>query len=374
MSRAIAICLWLGACGFSVPSQLTEPDARGVDAALDDAHPPVDVPDAPMIDAPTTFCYGSFETVCLAQPPSMAFTVNAMSVTTIDTDDPAMCAPLEAGSTTGACVLAYTTITIDGRLAAQGTRPLVVIATSSITVNSDGRLDVASRNAGRGAGARECAGTNPTGRGGGFGASLGGFGGLGGTNGGGTGGLPNPTQTLTSLVGGCRGSNGGATTSSNAGLGGHGGGGVLVISPLIIIDGILNASGAGGGGGIQSNSGGGGGGSGGVIVLDTPDLVVNALGRLVAQGGGGGEGSGESTQGDAGDHATVVGQVASGGSGNSTSGGDGGAGAVSIGGTNGNGGSGGGGGGGGGGPGLIQCTDPTPPDTTGRSFPAMSCT
>lgn len=327
--------------------------------------------DAPA-DTGSSLCFGSFVAVCLRDAPSSSITVNSGATLTYDTQ----ASSPDCVATTpdvGACVVAATSITVNGTIRGTGPRPLILLATDSITVNSGGVIDVASRRGGPnlGAGANppsRCqSGTAPTERTGAWGGSNASKGGDGNEAGGSnaSGGdaasaLPRPTA----LFGGCAGGNG---AGGSGGIGGAGGGAVdLIAATMIAINGTVNASGAGANGASDNGAGGGGGGSGGLIVLDAPTVTINGSARVFAQGGAGGEGGRSGGGGNAGADPTTPGQAAQGGSG-AGSGGDGGAGA-----TTGDGGDGGedgggiifddGGGGGGGGRGFIITTDPTPPN------------
>src|SRR5512143_2415577 len=129
-------------------------------------------------DASRFTCYGTaLVRVCLTRPTAPVQLTGAD--TSIDTDSTA-CAPLEAGGSTDACVLLGTTVAIDatGKLIAHGTRPLVIVASDTITV--DGTIDVASHRGGAigpNADPTACvAGTAPTygnSGGGGYGGSHG---------------------------------------------------------------------------------------------------------------------------------------------------------------------------------------------------------
>jgi len=219
----------------------------------------------------------------------------------IDTDTSPLCATDVTGAD-GLCVIAGERILIGVPIAATGSRPLVLVARSTIEIG--GVLDVASHHAtsgppymtrqiGAGAGMAACdAGAAPTegqGGGGGAGGSFGGAGGNGGNApGGGTGGVPSATQAVATLRGGCPGQSG---IRGSFGAGGHGGGVVYLIAETsIAISGRINASGEGGLGAIMGNAGAGGGGSGGMIGLDAPAIMNTGV--VFANGGSGGEGSG----------------------------------------------------------------------------------
>ena len=292
--------------------------------------PPVDG-DVPQPEAGEV-CFGDptgFARPCFAMPPDLPVTLDGA----VNTDG-AMCATV---SNTLACVIAGTTVTIPlgATVTVTGTKPLVLLATQTLTI--DGTLDVASKIVGDqvGAAANDAgcnAGTAPGALGGGAGGSFGAAGGNGGNPNGGTAGAAAPPSALR---GGCRGQDGSEQVADTRGIGGNGGGVVYLIAETAIAigaTGVVNASGAGGSNGVSDLAGGGGGGSGGLIGLDSPS-VTNA-GLVFANGGGGGEGSGNSNPGRAGSDP-VNASPASGGSGLSGNGGDGGnggAGATGIGG------------------------------------------
>jgi hypothetical protein len=301
---------------YSQPSGECVTGGTGSDAG-------VDVPDGP----PGEFCYGTgFVRPCFAAEPSGAQTIAAD--TTINTDDTAMC--MATTNSSAWCVIAGATIDVNMTftLKARGMRPLVLVATQSITIA--GTLDVSSQLGdmpGAGADATGCnPGTAPGTSGGGAGGSFGGKGGDSqGVAGGGTAGAK---LTPSALRGGCPGQNG---NGSSPGTGGHGGGAVYMIATTsIFVSGTINASGEGGTPGVTGTSGGGGGGAGGYIGLECPS--VTSTGVIFANGGGGGEGSGLTTMGATGadpDPLTPS-APAAGGNGNSTIGGDGGIGAASV--------------------------------------------
>jgi len=237
---------------------------------------------------PGEVCYGTdIVRVCFLATPSGAQTFG--SSTSITTDSSTMCASV--ANSTAWCVIAADTIGISSgaSVRGRGNKPLVLVAATSITIA--GTLDVSSggggiggTQTGAGADGTTCnAGTAPTGTGGGAGGSFGTVGGAGGWTGAGVAGNP---VTITDLVGGCAGQNGGGT---NAGQGGGGGGAVYLISPTITVSGAINASGAGGAVGFTNGAlGGGGGGAGGYIGLEG---TISNTGTIMANGGGGAGGS-----------------------------------------------------------------------------------
>lgn len=363
----------LAACGFSSPGPggSNGPDAStGIDAP----------PDASVMPDGTQagYCFGSFVRVCLVQLPIAQLNINSGDSRSINTNpNSGNCD--QTTSDAGACVVAATSISLNGLLRATGSRPLILVATEEIRINSSGAIDVSSKRGaielGAGANSSACVdGTTAnvlTGGAGGTNIGKGGDGDLAGIAA--SGGMAsNPLQAPSTLRGGCRGGTGAGLLG---GAGGNGGGAVDLIAPTIVINGTINASGAGASA-AGTTSGGGGGGSGGLIVLDSPDLTVNSSAAVFAQGGSGSEG-GSGGAGTAGRDPTVAGQAALGGDG-SGSGGSGGAGATTGNGENGgpdsNGSNLDGGGGGGGGAGFIKTTDPTPPTSvpTTRVCPTFS--
>lgn len=219
------------------------------------------MPDAPP-DA-SLACYGTAPiSICFAAPPAGVQTYSG----TIDTTSSAMCATNVVSGGSNFCVLAAGTIMIDAKLRATGAKPLVLLATDSISTTAV--IDVSSRRGdnpetGAGADPAECAtmaGTPPTMGGGGAGGSFVGPGGPGAVsaNGGSTGGAPGARRPATSIAlrGGCRGQDG---EGQNKGAGGHGGGAVLLIAASISLEEDILAGGEGGGGGAMNTSGGGGG-------------------------------------------------------------------------------------------------------------------
>lgn len=312
-----------------------------IDASSRDARPD---PDAPA----GVTCFGAgFGKTCFANSnvPAVAVTISA----SIDTDTSSLCATTVYGAPPW-CVIAGTEVTTTTPIAVTGSKPLVLLATTTLTIDS---IDIASHlaPAQTGAGAVPTAdtalcdpGTPPGNSSGGAGGSFGSMGGTGGNSGGtpGAGKIPN------ALRGGCAGQAGKSGTPGTRGLGG--GALYLVAKTQIIVNGTVNASGAAGSGSASGRGGGGGGGSGGLIGLDSP-LVTNH-GMLFANGGGGGEGSSMGTNGFDGKESTTT--AAAGASGNNSNGGDGGAGAAVTPAGNGGNAGGDGGGGAGGGAGAIR--------------------
>jgi hypothetical protein len=293
------------------------------------------IPDGPMADA--RLCFGDAPfTVCLAAAPTAPLTLT----TAINTDTSNLCVATTSGGM-GFCVVAGTTITVQSEgptVRATGSKPLVLVASNSITVMSP--LDVSSHHTtnpaanpetGAGADFTGCPApaTNPANGGGGAGGSFNGVGGSGAAaaRANSAGGAPGVAiATVTALRGGCPGQDG-EGAPADLGKGGHGGGAVLLIAGNSInVMAEINASGEGGRTGNRNTSGGGGAGAGGMIVLDAHTVTNSAL--LLANGGGGGEGSGENGAGADGSDPTTA-TAATGGSA-IANGGDGGAGSAGI--------------------------------------------
>jgi hypothetical protein len=283
-----------------------------------------DAPDAREIDAPPGVdCFGTFFELC--PEPAIELPLEISDRTTIDTDASPRC----LASVRDACVIAGTSVSITANLTAIGARPLVILATETLHVTA--RISVASARGelpGAGAGIDCIAGTAPEGLQGGPGGSFGTSGGAGGlASGDGVGpGAAPATAQVTSLRGGCAGSDG---VGETPGSGGDGGGSVVLIAQALALDGRIDASGAGGGAAARL-AGGGGGGSGGLVVLDAATIALSNGALVIANGGGGGEGATSNKSGNRGDDATEPGQPAFGGSGSSPKGGNGGNGAFAT--------------------------------------------
>ncbi|HEY5927678.1 MAG TPA: hypothetical protein VIV11_38600 [Kofleriaceae bacterium] len=243
--------------------------------------------------------------ICLGELPTTSPTIPS----TINTDTSQLCVPYSLGGGSY-CVIAGVDLVVPS-VRVVGSKPLVLIATATITVN--GVVDIASHTTGASGGsgaALDAAcnyGTGPTGGanpetragGGGSFAGTGGYGGLRNnqirTDDSGKPGAAIPLAPPTTLRGGCRGQDGNTAPISIGGLGG----GAILLAAATSIDvtaaAAINASGAGGNGGATLR-GGAGGGSGGMIVLDAP--MVNVVGRVFSDGGGGGEGGGMNQPGN----------------------------------------------------------------------------
>jgi hypothetical protein len=343
-------------CGYPALQRISSGNDGGISSDIDAAALPADA---------ALYCYGDgtvIGKICFAAEPTNTIAINA--ITTIDTGNSTMCEfPLSGGD--GYCVLLAKTITVDSTLRATGTKPLVLIASDSITSTSqDALIDVSSKRSGAtelGAGHDPATCTPltigaPTSTGGGAGGSFTGKGGSGGDGGATTsGGTPGDAVTVvTTLRGGCPGQDG----AGMGGTGGHGGGAVFLFAVnKIDFKGNISAGGESGLGSAFNKGGGGGAGAGGMIGFAAQMITIDN--GVFANGGGGGEGVSQGgTAGNNGDDATGV-SVANGGKNGSSSGGDGGNGSIGLVGTGNNGSNGttgpaAGGGGGGGGAGLIK--------------------
>jgi hypothetical protein len=205
--------------------------------------------------------------------------------------------------------------TASSRVTVRGSRPLVLVASESIIVQSGAVLSVASANdegpatcalGAAGAGALPAASPLASvGQSGMIGTGMylpdsggggGGFCGRGGAGGdgdgpiaGGDGGGPQDPAGLVPLRGGSPGGNG----SGRNGEGGHGGGAVQLSAPRVEVRGMILAHGSGGlGGGVEGGGrrggAGGGGGSGGAVHLEAVRLVLGGSALIDLRGGGGG--------------------------------------------------------------------------------------
>jgi len=292
--------------------------------------------DAGDVDALVGHCYGTGLVIaCFDAVPSGTQMLGGNMVLNTDSD------PRCAATTNNvpACVIAAESIAVGGFQAVTGQRPLVLVATQTISVENT--LTASSSRqfnfAGAGVDLPGCStGTAPTGSSGGAGGSFGGTGGNGASAGltgssgtAGTGGIAGAVLAPTTLRGGCSGQDGAdAVAPIGPGTKGRGGGALYLIADAsITIAGTLSANGAGATGGRAGDSGGGGGGgSGGFIGLDTPSLTIT--GNVLANGGGGGEGSSTQNPGSPGQDTSSATNAASGGAGGTSFGTDGGDGSV----------------------------------------------
>jgi hypothetical protein len=268
--------------------------------------------------------------VCLAAPPTTPQMLN----TNINTSSNLCLAQPPSGWISAgqpdSCFVVGTDLTISSTISARGPRPLVLVATGTITL--DGELDVAGKR-GNGSippGFTEAACSpftvipmaNAGGSGGGAGGTLSTKGGDGG-DGDGTsfiGGKALDVGAMPSVLrAGCGGQDGAG--GNGTAIGGDGGGAVYLVAGTEIAFGsnaMIDASGAGGMGGTAT-AGGAGGGTGGMIVLAAPTVTIGTGVQIFANGGGGASGAGNATGGGNGGDATsaaaggVGGQISNGG-------------------------------------------------------------
>jgi hypothetical protein len=178
--RSLGLVVALAGCSFTLPAAIS--GGGSADAARSD----VALPDVP----PDDICYGrGAVTVCLPSAPTGAVTLPSA----IDTGS-AACQSYDSPDTPNMCLIAGGTIGGSGAIRVTGTRPLIVVAADTITLDSTTDIDVGSHIAtglGAGANAGACTpGTPPTmggttsggGAGGSFG-DTGGGGGAGATDG-----------------------------------------------------------------------------------------------------------------------------------------------------------------------------------------------
>jgi hypothetical protein len=216
------------------------------------------------------------------------------------------------GGTLDVAVLAVKTLTIAANVKVTGTRPLVVVASDSITIT--GTLDGGAKNtvpgpgggvAGQGAGAGKDgthAGTyNDSGGGGGGALAAGSKGGdtslAGAVAVGGSGGALFTGNSVVTLPGGASGGRQSAEKCAagiaNGGAGAGGGSIQLSARNEIDISGNVDVGGGGGLGGclngMADQGSGAGGGSGGAVWLESP--TVKLSGGAWANGGSGGSGA-----------------------------------------------------------------------------------
>src|ERR1044071_3207525 len=200
--------------------------------------PPIDARlDTPPPDA--RLCFGAAPfTICFPAPPSGSIDVSMATtfdtVTGTVTGTQLNCSAPTSGGT-GYCVIAANTITIGAPLRAVGTKPLVLVAATSISVPAAGSIAVGSHRMGGtdslGAGAdpnpgcnvgnlpSSANGTSGGGAGGSF-LGAGGNGGNGGNGGGGAGTRGPTTNSVTTLRGGCPGQDGAGNMKGGRGHGG----------------------------------------------------------------------------------------------------------------------------------------------------------
>lgn len=289
---------------------------------------PADV-DAGEADAPdATPCpygeYGKYGAnnaglyrACLNVPPQGDY----MLPPTLDTRIMANCSERvpQLGAAQDLCVVTATNIVVNAPTRVIGNIPIAIVATETITISSS--LDAGSLRGifnGPGNNHGTCflmrtedgaAGAAATAAGGGAGGTFQTLGGVGGAGEAGSskGGVPDAIDPLSFIRGGCGGGDGGLAGALSGGGGGASGGAIYLVagtSITLTASALVNASGAGGGGGGKGSlrgGAGGGGGSGGLIGFDSPQVVILAGARVIANGGGGG-GSAGSGNGQAGEN------------------------------------------------------------------------
>lgn len=288
MRSWLVVALSVAGCRQVLGIEPPSTAASGVDASGTDASGA----DAAASDGPHQFCYGAAGyQLCFATPPTgdVVLTGSNNKIST-NTFTACTAAPTSWGSAQpDVCMIAADTIELTTSLRVTGTKPLVLVAATSIDIAAT--LDLS--NNGAGSAQPQCAtingysdtSTSNTG-GGGAGGSLKTQGGAGGYGSGY--GVPCPAETNhVPLRGGMAGGGGGDYEANNGGgTGGLGGGAVfLAAGSAITVDGVINVSGGGGAGGTYYG-GGGAGGAGGMVALAAPLLSVGGI--IMANGGGGG--------------------------------------------------------------------------------------
>ena len=272
---------------------------------------------------------GGFVRVCFEPDPNDLW----LPVASIDTDT--MCEKMQPQANgRELCIISAASIVISAAITVRGSRPLVLVGTSTLTLNAALGVNSTRANGGRtgpGANASPCVVTNEIdgddygpGGGGGAGGTHGGPGGSGG-NGAllpSSGGSSQAVAPLVALRGGCPGGDGGNAVADS---GGDGGGAIYLIAgtELSLDAAVINASGMAGRAGEAAKQGGGGGGAGGMIVLDAPSITLNDT-ILIAHGVGGGGGGDATSEGYPGFEVSFSTYESPGGPGGFNSGGNGG--------------------------------------------------
>lgn len=317
----VCCCGVLAACSFDGGG--VGDDVGRDDASVFDADP--NAPDASAIDAGCGGAALSFEPAnvsrCDIPAPLGAYTFPDLK---IDVDTTAGeiriggGAPVtvlataivtQTGSSVEAMVISATDLTIPAgvEMSVTGSRPLIIVAIGSMTVNGRisaiGGLESSGPGANllctTGAGHPGVVQTADNGLDGGAGGGGGAYGSAGGTGGYVSPLVPVPVATpggaawgnttLTPIVGGCSGGTGAEIDLGMVDAGGGGGGLELVGESVIVTgSGEVTASGGGGSGAMDEAAGGGGGGSGGAILFHAVGLTI--AGAVTANGGAGGEG------------------------------------------------------------------------------------
>jgi hypothetical protein len=302
------LCL-VGACGFT-------PSGSGDDGGMNRPDGSGQMIDAGVVGIDGLNCFGTgLLQVCFDS--ALPGTFTAPPSGTLATDTNANCTKVfTQPSGRELCVVGAQMMDIAVDLRAIGNRPLVLVGATTLKLEANVTIDVASRdgsNVGAGGNDSGCGvpGSPDNDGGGGGGAAGGSFIGKGGD--GGTGdsnsstsvdGVASPSTatpavTTTIVRGGCRGGiGGGSATNATGKPGGSGGGAVyLIAGSTLTIDGMIDAGGAGGQA-TDDEQGGPGGGSGGMVGLDAPAIMIS--GGVFANGGGGAEGGATNNTGDTG--------------------------------------------------------------------------
>lgn len=359
----VSLCGLVAACSF---------DGSGIgDDAPIDARIDAD-PDAPDADptAPDAGCGGaalSFEPANVARcdipvplgdftfPDDLKVEIDTTTgqvlFASIPTDQIATAIVTQTRSSVEAMVVSAEDLTVPTGVdvVVTGSRPLILVAIGSMTINGRISANGSSASSGPGAnlacqsgagdpGAIQTAGNGLAGGSAGGGGAYGNVGGTGGyvspvvaSNQPTAGGAAWGSTLLTPLRGGCSGGTG-AEIDGGAVAAGGGGGGLELVGETVIVtsDAEITASGGGGSGAQDEAAGGGGGGSGGAILFHAVGLTI--AGTVTANGGAGGEGRRDTqpgTPGGDGNSTRALATTAAAG-GMGAAGGNGGAGGVLL--------------------------------------------
>ncbi|MCX5742846.1 MAG: hypothetical protein NT062_10155, partial [Proteobacteria bacterium] len=241
------------------PDSATPADApvdAPADASIDAAPPPLDVVHVPAgIDA--AFAGTASVTIVNATIDTRGAGMMPLSSFTLPTGARLLVTPQDGGGPELA-ILEVGALAITGTLRVIGTRPLVIVADTTIAVNILDASAVGSTPGGGGAGPRMGAGVGGDGRASGNADSGGGGGGFGTTGGAGqasggaaagTAGASYGTATLTVLEGG---SGGGTVAPACTGIRAGAGGGAIQLyaGTSITVSGSIRANGGGGDAGV----------------------------------------------------------------------------------------------------------------------------
>ena len=327
---------------------------HGTAATSVDIDAPIDI----SIDAPAFVVAHLNRTEVSALTSTATWTVSAPTMldTTAGSASPALPADLyvevvpQANGGPDLLVIQGAHIELAADLIVTGPNPLVLVATADLRIDASatlmaGAVGIAPGPGGALHGAGMGAGNNglPNGSAqdsGGAGGSFGSSGASGGDGFTGTsarapGGIAMAVYgdpMLMTLQGGSGGGEPSPMCITDPRYGGSGGGGVQLTSPVIAIDGIVDAGGGGGEATINcagNGLSGGGGGSGGAIYIQT--AMLTGAGRLAANGGGAaGSANGQGGDGQPGEDAHTDATVAAGGTGQFGSGGAGAAGTTAA--------------------------------------------